>query len=144
MYLLDTNVISELRKSGSHRISPAVARWFDTQPIDRLYLSAISVFELERGVLLMERRDSAQGRLLRTWLNEKVTPAFENRIVPIDAPIARRCAALHVPDPIPERDSLIAATALAYQMTVVTRDTAPFERCGVSVINPWEPTERAT
>jgi toxin FitB len=143
MYLLDTNVISELRKSDSKRIAPAVERWVNAQTLDRLCLSVISVFELERGVLLVERRDQVQGGLLRKWLNEKVFPAFENRIVPIDTRIARTSAALHVPNPMPERDSLIAATALAHHMTVVTRDTEPFQRCGVNVINPWETAERA-
>ena len=85
----------------------------------------------------MERRNAEQGAVLRRWLEGEVLSAFEGRILPIDAPIARRSAALHVPDPRPERDALIAATALVHGLTVVTRNTADFEPTGVALLNPW-------
>ena len=137
MFLLDTNVISELRKSRTRRIDPHVQRWADTQPAESLFISVVNVLELELGVLLTERRDKPSGKVLRRWLEEKVMPAFKGRILDLDQPIARRCAAMHVPDPAPDRDSLIAATAMHHQLTVVTRDTEPFERCGVALLNPW-------
>jgi predicted nucleic acid-binding protein len=93
--------------------------------------------ELEQGVLMIERRDPAQGRVLRTWLESQVMPAFDDRVLPIDAAVARRCASLHVPRTRGERDALIAATALVHGMAVVTRNVADFEPTGVAVINPW-------
>jgi len=100
-------------------------------------LSAISVLELERGTLLMERRDPAQGAMLRSWMENLVMPSFAGRILPVDTPVALRCAALHVPDPKSYRDALIAATALVHGMTVVTRNVSDFEPSGVAVLNPW-------
>jgi len=102
-----------------------------------LYLSVISLLELERGVLQIHRRDTKQGSLLRTWMTKQVLPAFEGRILPVDVQVAFRCAALHVPDPRSERDALIAATALVHDMTIVTRNVADFEACGVPILNPW-------
>ncbi len=106
-------------------------------PASELYVSAISIFELELGVLLAERRDQAQGRVLRTWLESYVGPAFAGKVLAVDAAIARRCAALHVPDPRPQRDAWIAATALIHEMTVVTRNIADFGLMGVKTKNPW-------
>jgi predicted nucleic acid-binding protein len=134
-YLIDTNVWSELRNRG--RANSNVKAWADEVNPAELYLSVVSVFELERGVLLIARRDPQQGSRLRRWLEERVLKPFDRRILPIDAPIARRCAALQVPDPRPERDALIAATALTHGLTVVTRNVSDFERTGVAVLNPW-------
>ncbi len=134
-YLIDTNVWSELRNPGRADIN--VRAWAATANPADLYLSAITVFELERGVLLIERRDSNQGGRLRRWLERHVLEPFESRIVPIDAVIARRCAALHVPDPRPERDALIAATALTHGLIVVTRNVDDFEPMGAALLNPW-------
>jgi hypothetical protein len=89
-------------------------------------------------VLLVERRDRAQGKILRTWLEARVLPAFEDRILPIDTAVVRRCAPLHVPDPHTDRDALIAATALVHGLTVVTRNSSDFRRTGVKLVNPWE------
>ena len=138
MYLLDTNVISELRQGKSRRASPKVLEWADNVPATSLFLSVITVLELETGILLMERRDSTQGRMLRSWLDGQVLPSFQDRILPIDTQVAQRCATLHVPDRRSDRDALIAATALVHGMTVVTRNVADFTATGVSLLNPWD------
>lgn len=137
MYLLDTNVISELRKQTSGKADINVVAWAKSVPADSLYLSVITIMELELGVLAIQRKDSRQGNLLRLWLDTQVIPAFANRTIPIDVPIAQCCAALHIPDPRSERDALIAATAIVNGMTVVTRNLADFESTGVKVFNPW-------
>ena len=139
MYLLDTNVVSELRKIRLGKADRHVAKWADSLDSADLYISVITVQELEIGVLLVERRDKSQGAVLRVWLNEHVLPAFNGRILTVDTAVAQRSASLHVPDPRPVRDGLIAATALVHGMTVVTRNVADFEPTGVAVLNPWEP-----
>ena len=138
MYLLDTNVISELRKAKSDRVDQNVVMWASSVSAASLYLSAITVLELETGTLLVERRDPAQGAVLRSWLNTHVLPAFSDNILPVDTAVAQRCAKLHVPDPRSDRDALIAATALVHGMTVVTRNVDDFVHTGVEVLNPWE------
>ncbi len=137
MYLLDTNVVSELRKVRQGKADVHVAKWADSVNAGDLYLSVITLQELEIGVLLIERRDPAQGALLRTWLNKYVLPAFENRILPVDTAVVLRGAQLHIPDPRPVRDGLIAATALVHKMTVVTRNVADFVPSGIAILNPW-------
>ena len=137
MYLLDTNVVSELRKVRLGKADVHVAEWADSVDAADLYVSVITLQELEIGVLLVERRDPAQGAVLRAWLNAQVLPAFNGRILSIDTAVAQRSARLHVPDPRPVRDGLIAATALVHGMTVVTRNVADFELTGVVVLNPW-------
>ena len=136
MYLLDTNVVSELRRPT--RANPNVVAWASAAPASALFLSAITVLELERGVLLVERKDAAQGEILRSWLDTRLLPAFADRVLPIDVAVARRCARLHVPDPHSERDALIAATASVYGFTVVTRHAKVFEDTGVETVNPWQ------
>lgn len=138
IYLLDTNVISELRKAKTGRIDHGVRRWAAKVAIPSLYLSAISVLELELGILLVERRDRTQALVLRAWLEEHVLPTFSGRILPVDTEVARRCAALHVPNPRPDRDSLIAATSLVHGMTLVTRNVEDFRPAEVEILNPWE------
>ena len=140
MFLLDTNVVSELRKVRSGKAAAAVADWAAELPAARLFVSVITIHELEHGLLLAERADPAQGRVLRAWLDESVPAAFAERILPVDEAVARRAAGLHVPDPAPFRDALIGATALVHGMTVATRNVRDFERfAGLVVINPWEP-----
>jgi predicted nucleic acid-binding protein len=134
-YLIDTNVWSELRNRG--RADGNVRTWAESANAAEQYLSVITVFELERGVLLMERRDPRQGSRLRLWLEQQVLEPFERQTLPVDTVIARRCAALHIPDPRPERDALIAATALTHGLTVVTRNVGDFAPMGVAVLNPW-------
>ena len=138
MDLLDTNVVSELRKVRAGKADPGVAAWAEQVEAGSLFVSAITLHELELGVLLMERRDATQGSLLRQWLEQSVLPAFTGRILAVDSAVARRGAALHVPDPRPFRDGLIAATALAHSLVVVTRNLADFEATGVKLLNPWQ------
>lgn len=137
MYLLDTNVVSELRKQKSGKADEKVIAWAKSVPADSLYLSVITLVELEMGVLSIQRKDSKQGSLLRLWLDAQVIPAFSDRTISIDIPIAQCCASLHIPDPRSERDALIAATAIVNGMTVVTRNIPDFESTGVKVLNPW-------
>ena len=138
MFLLDTNVVSELRKAKSGKIDQQVLAWADSAATSSLFLSVITIMELETGVLLVERRDPTQGAMLRSWLNTHVMPAFSERILPIDTAVAQCCARLHVPDPRSDRDALIAATALVHGMTVVTRNTNDFVATKVELLNPWE------
>ena len=138
MYLLDTNVISELRKTRTAKGDRRVRVWSESIPVASMFLSSITVLELERGTLLMERRDASQGAMLRSWVEDHVLPAFAGRILPVDTPVALRCAALHVPNPRSYRDSLIAATAMVHGMTVVTRNISDFEATGVALLNPWQ------
>jgi len=137
MYLLDTNVVSELRKQTSGKADKKVVAWAKSVPADSLYLSVITLMELEIGVLSIQRKDLRQGNLLRLWLDTQVIPAFQGRTIAIDIPIARCCAGLHIPDPGSERDALIAATAIVNGMTVVTRNIVDFEATGVKILNPW-------
>ncbi|VTU45589.1 putative ribonuclease FitB (plasmid) [Variovorax sp. SRS16] len=135
MYLLDTNVVSELRRAS--RADPRVLAWAHGVPTAALFISVITLLELEKGVLLAERRDPIQGAMLRAWLSGQVEPSFADRTLVIDAATAKRCAALHVPNPRPDRDSLIAATALEHGFAVVTRNVADFAGTGVAVLDPW-------
>ncbi len=137
MYVLDTNVVSELRKAKAGKADKNVSAWAAGVAPSSLFLSAISILELERGTLLVEQRDLAQGAMLRAWLDGHVWPAFAGRVLPVDTAVAQCCARLHVPDPRADRDALIAATALIHGMAVVTRNVADFEPTGVRILNPW-------
>ena len=138
MYILDTNVVSELRKARSGKANPLVVDWSENVSASSLFLSAISVLEIEIGILSVQRRDSIQGSVLRSWMDNQVLPAFHERILPIDTVVSQRCAKLHVPDPRSDRDALIGATALVHGMTVVTRNVSDFEPLGVDIFNPWK------
>ena len=137
MFLLDTNVVSELRKLGDGRADVRVTAWIAAEDAASFYISALTLMELEIGILRIERRDARQGALLRRWMDRHILPEFEERTLPVDAAVALRCAQLHVPDPRAERDALIAATAIVHGMTVVTGNRADFEATGVALIDPW-------
>ena len=140
MYLLDTNVVSELRKVRLGKADANVAAWADSVDAAELFVSAISIMELELGVLSIERKDAAQGVVLRAWMERHVLPEFAERTLPVDTAVAQRCARLHVPDRRGERDALIAATALLHGMALVTRNVADFEPTGVTIVDPWQPS----
>jgi hypothetical protein len=135
MFVLDTNVISELRNPA--KANAGVLAWAAAQAPHQLFISAITVLELETGVLLKERKDRAQGAVLRKWLNTQILPTFADRVIAVDTAVARLCAQLHVPDPKSERDALIAASAMVHGMTVVTRNMADFANMGASLLDPW-------
>ncbi len=137
MYLLDTNVISELRKAPTGKADLNVLRWAGSVAPETLYLSVITILELEMGILSMERRDHRQGLMLRRWMEEQVLPAFDGRVLPVDTAVARRCAELYVPDKRSERDAMIAATALVHRMRIVTRNINDFDLSAADLINPW-------
>jgi predicted nucleic acid-binding protein len=136
MFLLDTNVISELRRPD--KADRRVAAWANALPAASFFMSAISILEIELGALLIARKGAAQGAVLRAWIDHQVLARFEGRVLAVDTAVAQRCARLHVPDPRAERCALIAATALVHGLTVVTRNVADFGPTGVSLINPWE------
>ena len=138
MFVLDTNVVSELRKARLGKANTNVTAWAESVDAADLFVSAITIMELELGVLSIERKDATQGAILRSWLEQQVLPEFARRTLPVDTAVAQRCARLHVPDKRSERDALIAATALVHGMTVVTRNTADFVPTGVSLIDPWQ------
>lgn len=139
MFILDTNVVSELRKAKTGKADANVVAWAAVQEPSTLFLSAITLLELEMGVRQTERRDGAQGAVLRAWMDNRVLPAFEGRILSVDGPVAICCGALHVPDPRSDRDALIAATGIIHAMPVITRNVSDFAPTGVRTINPWLP-----
>ena len=136
MFLLDTNGLSELPRRD--RTDRNVAAWADALDPADLFLSAITILEIEAGTLLIERRNPAQGALLRAWIDHRMLPAFAGRILAVDSAVAQRCARLHAPDPRAERDALIVATALVHRLKVATRNVADFRPMGVEIDNPWE------
>lgn len=141
--LLDTNAVSELRKVALGRGNPTVARWAATLDADDLFLSVVVIMELEVGVLRLERRDPDQAAILRSWIDDHLLLEFADRILPVDITVARRAAKLHVPRTRPERDAMIAATALVHGMAVATRNTGDFDGSGVRLIDPWREGEQS-
>ncbi|MDR6820192.1 putative nucleic acid-binding protein [Neorhizobium sp. 2083] len=137
-YLLDTNVVSELRKVGDGKADANVTKWVSGQNSNDLFISAITILEIERGILSIQRRDAAQGSRLRGWMDSRVRPEFAERILPVDDAVATRCAHLHIPDRRNEADALIAATALVHGLTVVTHNIQDFYDTGAIVLDPWQ------
>lgn len=142
MFVLHTHVVSELREAKAGKANRNVVAWASGVSADALFISAITILELEPGALLVQRRDTQQGALLRTWLDQHVLPVFSGRVLPVDTAVAQRCAALLVPDPRSDRDALIAATARAHNMIVVTRHVAASAATGVHLINPCDTVAR--
>ncbi|GAA0769844.1 type II toxin-antitoxin system VapC family toxin [Ideonella azotifigens] len=137
MYVLDTNVVSELRKASAGRADTNVVAWASKVATGTLYVSAITVLELELGILSLERRDAPQAAVLRVWMHSHVLPAFAGRVLAVDTAVALQCAQIHVPNRRSERDAMIAATAMVHGMTVVTRNVADFQGTGATLLNPW-------
>lgn len=138
MYLLDTNVVSELRKAKAGRCHPSVLEWSVAVREAPLFLSVISIFEIEKGIRRVEQRDLVQSVRLRQWLSENVLPVFQQRILPVDQAVALAAATMHVPKSRSDTDSLIAATALINGLTVATRNAKDFRDTGVPMVNPWD------
>jgi toxin FitB len=138
MFLLDTNIISESRKLGTPRVDPHAARWFAQIDVEATFVSAMTIFELERGVGQMERRDAKQGLVLRRWLDDQIMTLYEHRALPMSRDVALICAGLHIPDPKSERDAWIAATAIDAELTLVSRNVSDFASMGVGLINPFD------
>ena len=137
MFLLDTNVVSELRKVGDGRADARVTAWIAAEDAASFYISALTLMELEIGSLRIERRDAGQGERLRRWMDRHVLPEFEERTLPVDSAVALTCARLHVPDPRTGRDVLIAATTIVHGLIVVPGNLADFEATGVGLVDPW-------
>lgn len=135
MYLLDTVVVSELRK-GPNRAASGVVAWNEGVPAEETFLSVVTVRELRTGALLVSRRDPASGAALEEWV-DGVVEAYGQRILPVDIAVAEICAGLHVPDPRPAEDAWLAATALVYGLTIVTRNTRDYSGTGAALRNPW-------
>ncbi|KZZ45317.1 twitching motility protein PilT [Oleiphilus sp. HI0118] len=138
MYLLDTNVVSELRKVKSGKADSNVQQWSSQVEAELLYVSSIVIHEIELGILLAERSDPTKGKVLRKWMSDHVLPTFEGRILPVDKEVVLVSAKYHVPDPKPYRDTLIAATAAVHDMTIVTRNVSDFNLDNLKILNPWE------
>ena len=141
MLLLDTNVVSELRKVASGRAHPNVVVWNETVDPAETFISSVVLHELEIGVRLVEHNDPAAGKILRNWLENTVLPTFSGRILPLDEAAAVQAARWHVPDPKPINDAYIAATAFTRRMTLVTRNVRDFDGMGVALVNPWDLSE---
>lgn len=138
MYLLDTNILSESRKLGNARIDPHLAKWLAQIDVEASYISAMTIYEIKRGVQRMEGRDAKQGAVLRRWLDEQILVIYQHRTLSLTREVALICAGLHVPDPKPERDAWIAASAIHAGLTLATRNVADFAGMGVRLINPFE------
>lgn len=141
MYLLDTNVASEMRRSGSPKVDSNFQGWIDQVDLDQCYLAVITIMEIERGVINLERKDPQQGKVLRHWFETRILIEFDGRILPLDLEGARACAQMHVPHNRPENDAQLAAIAAVNGLTIVTRNTKDFAALGVALINPWDQLE---
>lgn len=137
MYLLDTNAISEIRKVPKNKANLGFARWFATVHYEDLYVNTVIMMELEKWYLIKEIKDPTQAKFIKDWVFEVAYPRFENRILEIDLKTAKVCATLFVPNPKPENDAWIGATAIAYDLIVVTRNVDDFAEMPVKVFNPF-------
>lgn len=138
MYLLDTNIISEMRKVKQGKADNVFTEWLAQVDVDKFYISVVSVMELERGVLRIENKDAKQGEILRNWLDKLLVQMFSGRVLDINHQTAIICANLHVPNKSPENDSWIAATAIQHNLTLITRNTKDFKHANVKLFNPFQ------
>ncbi|MCY6412791.1 type II toxin-antitoxin system VapC family toxin [Acinetobacter sp. VNH17] len=138
MYLLDTNILSQIRKIHHPHCPNAFKHWFETTDLSLCYLSVITIFEIEQGILRKEHIDPIQGHLLRTWFEQKIQSEFKDRVLELNMTIALKTAQLHVPNPASLTDSMIGATALQHNLTLITRNTKDFQSFGVKLFNPFE------
>ena len=134
-YVLDTNVVSALRVRGRN---PQVEAWSAAVQIGDQYVTATTIAEIERGVSARERTDRRQGVILRRWLEDKVLPTFDQRVLPFDLRAARLLGRYRVPEHAPLDDALIAAVAESNRMVVATRNVRHFEPLGVACVDPWD------
>jgi toxin FitB len=132
-FLLDTNVVSEVRKNTP---DPGVAAWFASVPADELFLSVLVVGEIRQGIERLARRDQAQADIFEQWLS-RLIDSYGDRIVPITVGVAEAWGRLNAPDPVPAVDGLMAATALAHGWTLVTRSVGDVTSTGVRILNPF-------
>jgi predicted nucleic acid-binding protein len=134
MYLLDTDIVMELRNAKTGGADPGLVAWAAGASRASLFISAVTLLDLETAVVRLQRKDKVAGLALRRWLDDQVGPAFDGRILPVDAAVVRRRA--HMPQ-IEGRDALLAATALEHGLTLVTRNVGAFKTARVKVFNPW-------
>lgn len=137
-YLLDTNVLSEYRKVEKGTANPNFVKWQQHILLNQLYLSSITVMEINIGILRLARKDKKQASILKNWLDNKVLPNFKQQVLSFDLTTAIICSELHIPDPRPERDTMIASTALQHNLILVTRNVKDFNIPNLSILNPFE------
>jgi toxin FitB len=137
-YLIDTNVVSELRKRAPNR---NVVEWYESVASSAIYLSALTIGEIRMGVERVRRKDPQHADTLATWLHG-LHATYGDRIVDVDAAIAEEWGCLNIPDPLPTIDGLLAATAMTRGWVLVTRNVADLHRCGVRLLNPFDPAGR--
>ena len=138
MYLLDTNIVSELRKLETGKIHPQVYRWIKSNGFTHTYISAVTLAEIQTGILSLARKDQAQAASLDNWFTNRLLPAYRTRTLSVDTEVALICAQLHIPAKRPINDAYIAATAIAHNLTPVTRNVRDFQGLPLMLENPFE------
>lgn len=139
MYLLDTNVISQIRKVNHPKCPPIFKTWFDKVDLNHCYLATITLFEIERGILQKAHKDKMQADMIRHWFEHQIKPEFAERVLSLDMPNALKTAYFHVPNPAPLIDSFLAGIAISHELILVTRNTKDFIGFdGIKLLNPFE------
>lgn len=138
MYLLDTNIISELKKLDSGKIHPQVQRWAYSINLMQTKISVVSITEIRTGILSLARKDQAQAASLDNWFTNRLLPTYRTRTLSVDTEVALICAQLHIPAKRPINDAYIAATAIAHNLTPVTRNVRDFQGLPLMLENPFE------
>ena len=138
MYLLDTNIISELKKLDSGKIHPQVQRWAYSINLMQTKISVVSIIEIRTGILSLARKGQAQAASFDNWFTNRLLPAYRTRTLSVDTEVALICAQLHIPAKRPINDTYIAATAIAHNLTPVTRNVRDFQGLPLMLENPFE------